>query len=205
MTPVMSAIRAELALMSRIVETISATAVPPRVATSLAVAASAVALRAESALRCTVEATSSIAAAVCSRLEACSSVRCDRSMLPVAIWVEPVAMDSLLNRTSPTMRTRLSFIERSAASSCPVSSRARTSMLEVRSPAATVSATRTACAIGRVIERVSRTATPTASSTAITDSTIISVRAPRASAEACAPNSSMLSAWVSTKPSTAAR
>ncbi len=43
-------------------------------------------------------------AAVSSREAACCSVREDRSALPEAICVEPVAMLSLLARTEPTTR-----------------------------------------------------------------------------------------------------
>jgi hypothetical protein len=63
-----------------------------------------------SAFCLTVEPSCSIDAAVCSSALACSSVRWLRSALPLAICAEPVAMLSLLLRTVPTMRTRLSFM-----------------------------------------------------------------------------------------------
>ena len=56
-------------------------------------------MRAVSAFCFTVAVSSSIDAAVCSRLDACSSVRCDRSALPLAISPVPVAIESLLIRT----------------------------------------------------------------------------------------------------------
>ncbi len=87
--------------------------VPPRSATSLAEFASCVACRAVSPLFFTVAVSCSMEAAVCCRLDACSSVRWLRSALPVAICVLPVAMESLLCRTCPTTRaswSRMSFM-----------------------------------------------------------------------------------------------
>ena len=64
-------------------------------------AASWLAWRALSAFCLTVLVSSSIEAAVCSSELACSSVRDDRSWLPVAIWLEAVAIVSVPVRTSP--------------------------------------------------------------------------------------------------------
>ena len=75
---------------------------------------------------------------------ACCSVRADRSRLPWAISPEAVAMVSVPLRTCPTILTRLAFMSFSACSSRPVSSLLRTSILLLKSPAATVCATSTA-------------------------------------------------------------
>ena len=74
------------------------TTVPPRTATSEAVAASWFAWRALSAFCFTVAVSSSMLEAVSSRLEACSSVRCDRSVLPAAIWIAAVLIESVASR-----------------------------------------------------------------------------------------------------------
>ena len=99
MVPVMSAMRRLLAVMSSMVAAMRPTTCPPSAATALAAWASCAAALAVSAVLFTVALSSSIEATVCCRLEACSSVRCDRSALPVAISAEPVAMESLLVRT----------------------------------------------------------------------------------------------------------
>jgi hypothetical protein len=99
----------------------------------------------------TVLVSSSIDDAVSSSELACSSVRDDRSRLPLAISADAVAMVSVPLRTWPTMRIRLSFISFSAPSSWPVSSLVCTSMRLVRSPEATVCATFTASLIGVVM------------------------------------------------------
>mmetsp|Transcript_81350 Transcript_81350/g.226114 ORF Transcript_81350/g.226114 Transcript_81350/m.226114 type:complete len:202 (+) Transcript_81350:335-940(+) len=99
MTPMMSPILRLLLLMSSIVVTTWRTTWPPRSATSEALAASALAWRAFSALCCTVRVSWSISDAVaCRSLDVCS-VRWARSLLPVAISVLPVAMLSVLPRT----------------------------------------------------------------------------------------------------------
>ena len=106
-----------------------------------------------SALCLTVAVSSSIEAAVCCRLLACSSVRWLRSALPLAICAEPVAIDSEALRTSPTMASRLVFIRFNAPSKVPISSVRSTTIAEPRSPAATVCATFTAMPMPPVIER----------------------------------------------------
>ncbi len=98
-TPVMSAMRRELALISSIVATTCATTSPPRRATSPADAASWLACCAVSALWRTVAVSSSIDAAVSSRLPAVCSVRALRSWLPVAICALAVEMPSTTTRT----------------------------------------------------------------------------------------------------------
>ena len=81
-TLMMSPIFFELALIEAMVCTTSSTACPPLTAMSEAFAASWLACLAFSAFCFTVEVSSSMLEAVSSRLEACSSVRCDRSLLP---------------------------------------------------------------------------------------------------------------------------
>ncbi|MCY1513991.1 hypothetical protein D9M68_485170 [compost metagenome] len=101
--------------------------------------------------------SSSMLAAVCCSDEACSSVRCDRSVLPAAIWLVPDTIDSVPARTWRTMRRILAFMSANACNSWPVSSRLSTSMRLVRSPEATVRATATARCSGRVMPLVSQT------------------------------------------------
>ncbi len=84
------------ALMSSIVDTTCPTTTPPLPADSDAAAASRFACRALSALCFTVLVSCSIDAAVCCRLDACSSVRELKSWLPAAIRAEPVAIESTL-------------------------------------------------------------------------------------------------------------
>ncbi|MOA24791.1 hypothetical protein D3C78_1454840 [compost metagenome] len=115
-------------------------------------------------------------AAVSSSELACSSVREDKSWLPAAIWPEAVAMVSVPWRTSPTTRARLAFMSFKACINWPVSSRLLTSMWLLRSPAATVSASLTAWARGRVMLEVSNQAHATPNTVASTPSTPISVR-----------------------------
>ena len=102
-TEMMSTIFLELSLIEAIVCTTSPTTLPPLTAMSEALVASWLACLAFSAFCRTVEVSSSMLDAVSSRLEACSSVRCDRSALPCAISCEAVVIDSVLPRTSPTM------------------------------------------------------------------------------------------------------
>ncbi len=106
-TPMMSTIFLADASIAAMVSTTRDTTAPLLTATSDAVAASCLAWRALSAFCLTVPVSCSIAAAVCSRLLACASVRLDRSRLPAAIWPEAVAMVSVPLRTWDTMLTRL--------------------------------------------------------------------------------------------------
>ncbi len=148
-------LRAEL-LISSMVWTTSATTAPPRCATADAFMASWLAWRALSAFWRTVLVNCSIDAAVSARLLACSSVRADRSRLPLAISVEALAMCSVPVRTSVTMPDRPSFMVLSACSRRPVSSLEVTTMSLRRSLSATAMATATARLSGTVMPRVSR-------------------------------------------------
>ncbi|CAJ2759683.1 Uncharacterised protein [Burkholderia pseudomallei] len=139
MIVMMSAIFAELWLMSPIVPTTWPTTALPLFAISDALAASALACRALSALRRTVPVSSSMLDAVCSSAAACSSVREDRSMLPAAICRAAVAIDSLPTRTARTVPTRLACIFASPSSSRPISSRRSTTIGRRSSPAAIAS------------------------------------------------------------------
>ncbi len=152
--------------ISSIVDTTWPTTRPPSAAAAVALLAICVAARAVSAFCLTVAVSSSIDAAVCCRLLACSSVRWLRSVLPAAIWLDPVAMESELLRTRETMLTRLSFMRRSARSSWLTSSTPVATMVEVRLPSATDSATFTALSSGRTIERVMTKAIRAPTSTA---------------------------------------
>ncbi|MNN73297.1 hypothetical protein D3C81_1894050 [compost metagenome] len=89
--------------MPVMVDTTCCTTSPPCEATDAAPMASWLAWRADSAFWRTVEVSSSIEAAVSSRLAACCSVRRDRSLLPLAISVaaELIAVEECLMR--PTM------------------------------------------------------------------------------------------------------
>src|SRR5205814_293623 len=107
-TPMMSSILRLDAEIVCIVATTLPTTSPPCVATVRAEAASCAASCAVSALLRTVLESCSIEEAVCCRLEACCSVRSDRSALPVAIWPEPVAMACEVSRTCVTTCARLS-------------------------------------------------------------------------------------------------
>ncbi len=134
MTEMMSAILREEAWMSAMVVTTLPTTLPPCEATEAAPTASWLALRAWSAFCLTVEVSSSIEAAVSSRLAACCSVRRDRSLLPAAISVEAVEMAA----EAPWMRetTEVSWAAVALASSRMVANTPwkSPSMRAVRSP-----------------------------------------------------------------------
>jgi hypothetical protein len=74
-----------------------------------------------------------MALAVSSRLDACDSVRRDRSALPVAISREACWITSTLVRTLPTIPPRLPVMALSEPSSCADSSRPPTALRTVRS------------------------------------------------------------------------
>ncbi|MNQ57919.1 hypothetical protein D3C85_720900 [compost metagenome] len=154
MTEMMSTILRDESLMASMVSTTLPTTAPPLTATPEAFSASWFACWALSAFCRTVDVSSSIDDAVSSSELACSSVREDRSRLPLAISDDAVAMVSVPLRTWPTMLTRLEFMSFSARSSWPVSSVVCTSIWLVRSPEATVCATFTAALIGWVMARV---------------------------------------------------
>ena len=149
-----SAILREDAAMPSMVLTTWPTAAPPSRATPAAVAARAFACRALSAFWPTVEVSSSIELAVSSSVLACSSVRCDRSVLPCAIWLLVSATVRAPSATSPTSSRRRVLIPASARRSCPISSLPLASMRTVRSPSAMRCAAFTASRTGRVMERV---------------------------------------------------
>jgi hypothetical protein len=88
----MSEIFFDAVVISSIVRTTSPTTTPPRTATSEAPIASWLACFAFSLFCFTVEVSSSMLEAVSCRLADCSSVRCDRSVLPLAISLAAVSM-----------------------------------------------------------------------------------------------------------------
>ncbi len=90
-TLMISLIFFELSVMDPIVLTTSQTILPPERACSAATTASLLASRAFSALRFTVEVSSSILAAVSTTAAACSSVREARSIFPTEISEEALA------------------------------------------------------------------------------------------------------------------
>ena len=92
--------------MEAMVSTTWPTTWPPLTATSAVETTSWLAWRAFSAFCLTVLVSSSIELAVSSRLEACDSVRLDRSALPVAISRVATAMVSVECRISPTVVVR---------------------------------------------------------------------------------------------------
>ena len=75
-----------------------------------------------------VDESSSIEAAVCCRLDACSSVRWLRSALPVAICDEPVAMLSITPMMS-AMRRELPLMSRMVSTICSTASLQRSATL----------------------------------------------------------------------------
>ena len=96
-----------------------------------------------------MEVNSSMAEAVSSSAPACCSVRAERSRLPLEISEDAVLIVSVPLRTSLTIFVRLSFILFNARNNCPVSSFLAQSIVAVRSPSATLSATETASLRGR--------------------------------------------------------
>lgn len=89
-TEMMSPMRRDEASIPPIVSTTFPTTPPPCPATREAPLANSLAWRACSAFWCTVEVSSSMDAAVSSKLAACCSVRRDKSPLPAAISVDAV-------------------------------------------------------------------------------------------------------------------
>ena len=130
-----------------------------------------------------------MAAVVCSRALACSSVRPDKSRLPVAICVVAVAMASLPWRTLVTICTRLWSIACRVWSRSPVSSERSITIALPNCPCATDWATPTACTSGRVMERVITHARPIPKAAAIKPVAITIQRAQSAAATAWAPSS----------------
>ncbi|MNQ90143.1 hypothetical protein D3C85_1054730 [compost metagenome] len=155
MTAMMSTMRLDEALIWFMVCTTCATAAPPRCATSDAPPASWRAWSAFSLFCRTVDVSSIIEAAVSSSELACSSVREDRSILPLAISAEAMAMASVPVRTRPTMAARLPLIAFRARSRSPISSRLPSATTARKSPAATCWAMPTAAPSGSVMLRIS--------------------------------------------------
>ncbi|MNT36229.1 hypothetical protein D3C72_1722990 [compost metagenome] len=164
----------EAPLISFMVSTTRPTTSPPLSAICEASLASTPAWRALSAFWRTTVVSSSMLAAVCSSDEACSSVRCDRSRLPVEIcWVAD-AIESAPVRTSATMRERLACIAASACIMRPISFFEMLVMREVRSPRAmrsnTASASCTGATMARLRVKVHNAATTSPSTISATDS-----------------------------------
>src|SRR5260221_3948106 len=153
-TPMMSPILRELCWMLSIIVTTWSTASPPRLATAAAEVATSLAWPAFCAFWFTVAVISSMEAAVSSRLEACSSVREERSVLPAAICDDAVVTISAAWRTRSTMPAREPFISCIEPSSWPNSSWRPASISTSRLPAATVRAKSVALRRRRVILRM---------------------------------------------------
>ena len=117
MTPMMSEILPEDSSIRAMASTALATTRPLRSAMSRALVADAFACWAFAAFRLTVAEMSSSEADVCSRLAACSSVRCERSIALAEISVEAletscVAFDnaSIVSCSRVTVRLNSSLI-----------------------------------------------------------------------------------------------
>ena len=119
--------------MPCISRTTSATTLPPWVAAWLLVCASCWAWVALSALWRTAAFSSSIAAAVCSSVLACASVRADKSALPLEICSAALETASACWRTLATMSIKPCCICATAARTLLLSS-GRMRMARVKSP-----------------------------------------------------------------------
>ena len=121
-TPMMSLILLERSWISFIVATTCRTTVLPRITSSWERVASALAWRALSAFWRTVALSCSIELAVSSRLLACSSVRADRSALPLAISWAPSSTsldEALIWRTICTIESSSELTPSERDSSMP--------------------------------------------------------------------------------------
>ncbi|MCY1286562.1 hypothetical protein D9M70_355380 [compost metagenome] len=136
----MSVTLRELALIADMVWTTLPTTSPPRSAMPDAASARPLAARARSVFWRTIAVSSPMLAAVCCSEAACSSVRCDRSVLPAAIWCEAAPMESVAALMRVTRSVSMSSISPSPPSSRPNSPPRSVSKSWLRSPAATVSA-----------------------------------------------------------------
>ena len=134
MTLVISAIFFELSEIPLMVLTTSSTSEPPRLAVVEATSASWLAWRALSAFSFTVAVSCSMLAAVSSSAAACSSVREERSLLPLEISVASRQIFSLPERIVLTASRRLSCMALSSVTSCPTQLRPNGSMGWLRSP-----------------------------------------------------------------------
>ncbi|MNX59812.1 hypothetical protein D3C86_906990 [compost metagenome] len=162
--------------MPCIVLTTSDTAEPPRSATSDALAANWLAWRALSAFCFTVEASSSMEAAVSSRDAACCSVRLDRSVLPAEISRAPTLISSTPRRTVATVRVRLSCMRLMAANNWPISLVLRTSIRPVKSPPEILSKWSPAWCSGRSTVRLMKIQQPSANNSVMASIAIVTVR-----------------------------
>ena len=102
MTLMISPILRELELMADIFSTALMATPPPLTAASEALSASPLASLVFSAFWRMVDVNSSMLDAVCSRVEACSSVRAERSVLPALIWRAALAISPALIATCAT-------------------------------------------------------------------------------------------------------
>ncbi|MNV13801.1 hypothetical protein D3C71_1044610 [compost metagenome] len=188
-TPMMSEIFCDAALMPCMVLTTWATTSPPWVATVLALAASWLACWALSAFWRTVALSCSIEAAVSSSALAWLSVRAERSVLPWAICTLAVATFSEPLRTWRTTCVSWLRICCSACSSWPTSLVPWASGAPLRSPCATARDSATACDSGTVIERTNTSAMPL-----VAESVMTSARATHSSPR-CRSDTRACSAW----------
>src|SRR6185369_2431091 len=186
MTEMMSLMRALESEMSDIVFTRPSTDSPPCSTAARALAATSAACLDFSLLSATVTAMSSMALAVCCRLEEASSVREDRSALPCAISSELVATSRAVRCTSWITRVRCACMSPMARSSSPNSSLRAARIWCERSPFLMRSAACTASRSGVAMERVmanpamAATARPRAPRPSITAELLLAARRPSA-------------------------
>jgi hypothetical protein len=161
-----------------------------------------------SALARTLTVSSSIEAAVCCRLLACASVRWLRSALPLAIWTEPVAIESLDWRTWPTTSARRSRMRCMAATMLVVSPvRVRTCTPRLPSAMALAMATTSpgSAPSWRTRPRVITTAISTATAAARPATTTVMVIATWPSARAAWPSLIITLDWYLVRSATAVK
>ncbi|VWC38335.1 hypothetical protein BUB20358_06787 [Burkholderia ubonensis] len=202
--PMMSTTLPELVAMSCIVSTTWPTTSPPCVAMSDALTASWLAWRAFSAFCRTVPVSCSMLDAVSCSDAACSSVRCDRSVLPVAISRAPTSIDSAPRCTDCTIAVTASCIRRMPPNRRPISFVLWTCTGSVRSPAAMRSKCATACSSGWMIsprsaKRIATTITSDSAMPAVISAIISEIRVCvaswRASARVCSAPITAAAAW----------
>jgi hypothetical protein len=173
MTPTISAIFFDASWIPPMVSTTRPTICPPLSAFSAALLAMLLADLALSAVCFTILVISSTLATTSSSEEACSSLRWERSVLPLAIssdaWLTTWAPSRMLAATS----CRLLCMRSSAVSRRPVSSCDPASISPVRSPEATRSVIATALPSGRVMPRASHRIASTPATRAATSTTAI--------------------------------
>ncbi|MCY1211579.1 hypothetical protein D9M72_232930 [compost metagenome] len=133
-TPMMSETLTEAFSIWPMVVMTSPITTPPSAATREAAVTDSLACWAELADWLTVAVISSIEAAVCCRLAAADSVRCDRSVLPAAISSEAARTDSLASRIWRMMVQSLSAKVLKARAICATSSLPSAGRRWVRSP-----------------------------------------------------------------------